>query len=104
MNNNLESQASSRIRLRMFPRSATPEICVRPHAASETLGTSVEKSACDEVRPFDLILDVMNGFSAKSGSIVPLGRGYFPHHSRHFVPGYYRAVPPGQKTRTCRPI
>ena len=31
------------------------------------------------------------------GSIVPLGRGYFPHDSRHFVPGYYRAVPPGQK-------
>ena len=46
----------------------------------------------------DLILDVMNGFSAKIGSIVPLGRGYFPHHPRHFVPGYYRAVPPGQKT------
>jgi hypothetical protein len=21
------------------------------------------------------------------GSIVPLGRGYFPHDSRHFVPG-----------------
>ena len=31
------------------------------------------------------------------GSIVPLGRGYFPDDSRHFVPGYYRAVPPGQK-------
>jgi hypothetical protein len=31
------------------------------------------------------------------GSIVPLGRGYFPNYSRHFVPGYYRAVPPGQK-------
>jgi hypothetical protein len=37
-------------------------------------------------------------FQAKIGSIVPLGRGYFPHHPRHFVPGYYRAVPPGQKT------
>ena len=24
-------------------------------------------------------------------------RGYIPHDSRHFVPGYYRAVPPGQK-------
>ena len=47
---------------------------------------------------FDLILDVMNGFLAKIGSIVPLGRGYFPRHSRHFVPGYYRAVPPGQNT------
>ena len=35
---------------------------------------------------------------AKTGSIVPLGRSYFPHHPRHFVPGYYRAVPPGQKT------
>jgi hypothetical protein len=46
---------------------------------------------------FDPILDVMIGFSAKIGSIVPLGRGYFPHQPRHFVPGYYRAVPPGQK-------
>jgi hypothetical protein len=27
----------------------------------------------------------------------PARRGYFPHDSRHFVPGYYRAVPPGQK-------
>ena len=27
---------------------------------------------------FDLILNVMNGFSAKIGSIVPPGRGYFP--------------------------
>jgi hypothetical protein len=47
---------------------------------------------------FDLILDVMNGFSAKIGSIVPLGRGYFLHNPRHFVPGYYRAVPPAQNT------
>src|ERR1700722_10443498 len=31
------------------------------------------------------------------GSTVPLGRGYFPDDPRHFVPGYYRAVPPGQK-------
>src|SRR5580693_3999199 len=36
---------------------------------------------------FDLLLDVMNGFLAKIGSTVPLGRGYFPRHSRHFVPG-----------------
>ena len=28
---------------------------------------------------FSLILDGMNDFSAKIGSIVPLGRGYFPH-------------------------
>jgi hypothetical protein len=47
---------------------------------------------------FNLILDGMNGFSAKIGSIVPLGRGYFPHDPRHFVPGYDRAVPPGQNT------
>jgi hypothetical protein len=47
---------------------------------------------------FDLIMDVMNGFSAEIGSIVPLGRGYFPRQPRHFVPGYYRAVPPGQNT------
>jgi hypothetical protein len=32
------------------------------------------------------------------GSIVPLGRGYFRRDSRHFVPGYYRVVPPGQNT------
>jgi hypothetical protein len=47
---------------------------------------------------FNLILDGMNGFSAKIGSTVPLGRGYFPHDPRHFVPGYDRAVPPGQNT------
>jgi hypothetical protein len=35
---------------------------------------------------------------AEIGSIVvPLGRGYFTRDSRHFVPGYYRAFPPGQK-------
>jgi hypothetical protein len=27
---------------------------------------------------------------------------YFPHDSRHFVPGYYRAVPPGQKPSADR--
>ena len=53
---------------------------------------------------FDLILDVMNGFLAKIGSIVPLGRGYFPRHSRHFVPGYYRAVPPGQIHSTAEAL
>jgi hypothetical protein len=47
---------------------------------------------------FDPVLEVINGFSAMLGSIVPPGRGYFPHHLRHFVPGYYRVVPPGQKT------
>jgi hypothetical protein len=35
--------------------------------------------------------------ASKIGSIVPLGPGYFPHNARHFVPGYYRAVPPEQK-------
>jgi hypothetical protein len=44
---------------------------------------------------FALIFDEMNGFSAKTGSIVPPGRGYFPHDTRHFVPGFYRAVPLG---------
>jgi hypothetical protein len=29
-------------------------------------------------------------------SIVPLGRGYFPNDSGHFVPGHYHAVPLGQ--------
>jgi hypothetical protein len=27
----------------------------------------------------------------------PAGTGYFPHESRHFVPGYYQPVPPGRK-------
>jgi hypothetical protein len=30
-------------------------------------------------------------------STVPPGRGLSPSLPRHFVPGYYRAVPPGQK-------
>src|SRR5271166_3308263 len=34
---------------------------------------------------------------AEIRSIVPLGRGYFSHNPRHFVPGYYQPVPPGQK-------
>jgi hypothetical protein len=50
----------------------------------------------------DLILDVINGLCQGwiigPASIVPLGRSYFPYDSRHFVPGYYRAVPPGQKS------
>jgi hypothetical protein len=29
---------------------------------------------------------------------VPLGRSIFLHDSRHFVPGYDHAVPPGQDT------
>jgi hypothetical protein len=37
-------------------------------------------------------------------SIVPLGRGYFPHDSRHFVPGYHRASPPGQKPSPLKAI
>src|SRR3984957_9517897 len=48
-------------------------------AALETSGTPVEKFGSDGI-----------------GSIVPLGRVYLPHDSRHFVPGYDRAVPPGQ--------
>jgi len=43
---------------------------------------------------------------AEIGSIVPLGRGYFPNDSRHFVPGYYQPVPPGQNpsgTKAVRP-
>jgi hypothetical protein len=31
----------------------------------------------------------------------PAGTGYFPHDSRHFVPGYYRAVS-GQKPSAYR--
>jgi hypothetical protein len=42
-------------------------------------------------------VEVIVSSQAEIRSIVPLGRGYFPHDSRHFVPGYYRAVPPGQK-------
>ena len=30
-------------------------------------------------------------------SAVPLGRGFSASLSRHFVPGYYGAVPPGHK-------
>ena len=40
-----------------------------------------------------MIQPLINGMA----SIVPLGRGSFPRDSRHFVPGYYRAVPPGRK-------
>jgi hypothetical protein len=69
----------------------------------------------------DLILDVMNGFwqlgDAQAESAITLlptkvlriqskprsvqssrwDGANFPPDSRHFVPGYYRAVPPGQK-------
>jgi hypothetical protein len=31
----------------------------------------------------------------------PLGRGFYTDDSRHFVPGYYRAIPLG--TKTIRP-
>ena len=68
---------------------------VNARAASEARGTLLRSSP---LMMFDLILDGMNGFSAKIGSIVPLGRGYFPHNPRHFVPNYYRAVPPGENT------
>jgi hypothetical protein len=53
---------------------------------------------------FNLILDGMNGFSAKIDSIVPLGRGYFTDDPRHFVPGYDRAVPPGQIHSTAEAL
>ena len=70
---------------------------------------------------FDLILDVVNGFwqlgDAHAESAITLlptkvlriqskprsvqssrwDGANFPPDSRHFVPGYYRAVPPGQK-------
>jgi hypothetical protein len=50
------------------------------------------------VSRFDRRMAFVPGGRSKSliGSIVPLGRGY-SHDSRHFVPGYYRAIPPGQK-------
>jgi hypothetical protein len=38
----------------------------------------------------------MNGFLSQDRFNRPAG--YFPHDPRHFVPGYYRAVPPGQNT------
>jgi hypothetical protein len=65
------------------------------HAASETLGTPLEKSASEDVRPdfgcheWSLTQDRFNR---------PAGTELFPHNPRHFVPGYYRAVPPGQST------
>jgi hypothetical protein len=40
--------------------------------------------------------------SVPDSSIVPLGRRSFPHDSRHFVPGYYHAVPLGQNTVSRR--
>jgi hypothetical protein len=39
-----------------------------------------------------------NGNRPEIRSIVPLGQGYFPDASRHCVPGYDHAVPPGQTT------
>jgi hypothetical protein len=55
---------------------------------------------------FDLILDVMKAVFATFLTIAshlsqdrfnrPAGTGYFPDNPRHFVPGYDRAIPPGQ--------
>jgi hypothetical protein len=48
------------------------------------------------VIPFCPAIAPKNGQSrSKIGSIVPLGRGYFSHDSRHFVPGYDRTGPSG---------
>jgi hypothetical protein len=41
---------------------------------------------------FDLILDGMNGFSAKVDSIVPLERSYFPHDPRGVMAGSGRLL------------
>jgi hypothetical protein len=40
---------------------------------------------------------VRSAWVAMQRGPVPEGRGYFPRDCRHFVPGYYRAVPPGRK-------
>src|SRR5271154_5985820 len=48
------------------------------------------------LRPGGTVEVIVSPSVSRIGSIVPLGRGHFPRDSRHFVPGYYRAVPPGQ--------
>src|SRR5580700_4868039 len=48
------------------------------------------------LRPGGTVEVIVSPNVSRIGSIVPLGRGHFPRDSRHFVPGYYRAVPPGQ--------
>jgi hypothetical protein len=59
------------------------------HAALGTIGIPVERY-------------VERLIQAETRSIVPLGRGYFPHDSRHFVPGYYHAVPLWDKRHSPR--
>jgi hypothetical protein len=54
------------------------------HAALEARGIPVERYVGVSLSP-----DLFNR---------PAGTGYLLHHPRHFVPGYYRAVPPGQNT------
>src|ERR1700760_925012 len=62
---------------------------LRQARATSVLRTKCSSSrlACEETRDENI---------TGKASIVPLGRSYFLHDSRHFVPGYYRAVPPGQ--------
>ena len=48
------------------------------------------------LRPGGTVEVIVSPSVSRIGSIVPLGRAIFPRDSRHFVPGYYRAVPPGQ--------
>jgi hypothetical protein len=64
------------------------------HAVSETLGTPVEKSVSDDLRPN---FGGHEWFLSRDRFNRPAGTGLFYSHPRHFVPGYYRAVPPGQK-------
>src|SRR5271166_4003583 len=60
-------------------------------------GGTVEVMVSPEWREERQVFLLKNSGPMMFDSIVPLGRGYFPHDSRHFVPGYYQPVPPGQK-------
>jgi hypothetical protein len=63
------------------------------------LGIPVEQFGSDGemYNTFFLCVPLSPLICAEIRSIVPMGRGYFSRASRHFVPGYYQLVPPGQK-------
>jgi hypothetical protein len=60
-----------------------------------------------QTRPVSAEADVMGGakLCPPSGAIapsptahtLPCGTGFWMEHSRHFMPGYHRLVPSGQK-------
>ena len=73
-------------RQRAYPEQATARRMGRMlMPASETRGTPVEKSASDDVRPD---FGCHEWFLSQDRFNRPAGTGYFPHDSRHFVPGW----------------